>query len=749
MFKASSPYKIYKYKKISDAFKKIKKEINYKKYILYFVLFMYGFVSSYFFDHHTNSKIENVLYEKNTFDGTIIDVVFKNDKYTLTIYLTDYGEKIETYCDLSIIDKILPGYKIRLEGIIKNIDDVSNLGAYNEKEYKKNKKIFYNFSGDIVEIKKGYIFILSNLYDLKFRINKIYDSLLDEQDSSILKAMILGESSSLDSDIKTLYKNGGIIHILAISGMHVAIIAEVLKKLLGKIIKNKKAKTIVLILTIGIYVILTGCNISTLRALIMMSFSELAQLMGRDYDSLSGLCFAAILLLVINPKNLFNLSFILSFASIISLKLSLKLNGPLKKFSSDISVYVLMIPILSYNFYQFQGLSIFANILILPLTKILVILSFLIILVNDLNYNLAMIFSRIVSLILLYYENVLTYLSKLTGFNILVGKMNLIQVVLWYSIYILLYLNCKNKNLFISNKRRSLKRICVIFIMILVLIKNFLSSDNDVLVTFIDVEHGDSSLIYDEKENIKILIDGGGLHDAPKDTGTYNVYPYLKYLGIDELDVAIVSHADRDHIKGVIELVDLVTIHNVIVPYGECDAKLYDELIGKCKEKDIPIKKVKKGDTIDVGELKLEVLNPDENKNELSENNNSIVIDMNVFDHHILFTGDIEKESEEIILRDGLIDSNFFIMKIPHHGSDTSSTSSFVKMVNPKYAVLGIPGAIQEYYYDINENELLITAGKDGKAIEKFKKNNIYKYKKATLLDTNYFGMITFRFGGD
>lgn len=719
-----------KYQNYKALYKDIAKSFNIYRLILIIFFFTYGFASSYLINNHKNKLGNDFLNKAGTYEGVIVDVAERPDNYRVKIYIRSIKENVEIYIDKNNCETLLPGYHLTIKGTMSKLDPLKNYGSYDSKEYKKHEKIFYNFYGSVTEVKKGKIFFITNLYRFKNKICKIYDSILDEKYSGIVKAMIVGESSMLDEDIKTLYKNSGVFHILAISGMHVGIISMALKVLLKKIKGKENIKKIFLVSILFGYTLLTGASISTLRAFLMLTFSELAELFNKDYKSTYGLALSAIVILIINPTNLFNMSFILSFGAICAMKVKLDLPYSLESQASNISVFAIMTPIIIFNFYNIQGLSIIANIFILPLTSILVISCIVCLIFYCINSNVSFIIGKIITYILTYYEEVLKFLSELPFYNNITGKMSILTISLWYVIYYFILNLSKNKNHTLDDKRKKLKHekllcICIVLFIILLNYKN-----KNVLVTFIDVGHGDSILIYDEKENRSMLIDGGGSNGEEKDKGTYNVYPYLKYLGLTEIDLAVVTHTDRDHIKGIIELIDIINIRKIALPYGDLEGSYYESLIKKCEDKNISIERLKENDEFYVGRVRNIVLAPpvysSEYDDSFSSNNHSIVIESIYDDKKFLFAGDIEKEIETILLDENSVDKNYYLLKIPHHGSNTSSTKEFVERVNPKYGI--------------------IMGSKTN--IRNFNGKNVFKYKNTKIIDTYNCGMIIFELKG-
>ena len=153
---------------------------------------------------------------------------------------------------------------------------------------------------------------------------------------------------------------------------------------------------------------------------------------------------------------------------------------------------------------------------------------------------------------------------------------------------------------------------------------------------------------------------------------------------------------DSDHIGGLFYILENLKIKNVIIPLQKEEYSNIDKLLDLVNEKSLNLIVVKSGDKIEVeNDLYFDVLWPDKNEmiSDNSINNNSLVCKLNYLDFSVLFTGDIEKEAEEKIIRNyknNLNILNSTILKVPHHGSNTSSTQEFLEKVNPKVALIGV-----------------------------------------------------------
>lgn len=705
--------------------------ISYRYFLIelagIFLIFNFGFIRIKQIDNHKNKQVEEILYTSCEFQGIILEADERVSNYKTVIKLDNYKEKIELYMSKDNYLDVYPGDEVKLKGVLSPIKENSNLGMYNDKQNKNENGIFYEFQGTVTDYKASNNYLMSFLTRLRRLLCKIFDKSMNEKASSLLKAMIIGETQFLNSDFKELFKEGGVAHILAISGLHVSLIAAIISKVLSPLKVNNQTKTIISFSIIFFYCFLTGMSVSTVRAMLMIAFSNFSKLSKRSYESRSGPFFAAFVMLLYKPLWLFSLGFILSFSSILAIKCKL----PLKKFKEqalNLSIFLFNVPVLAYNFYTFSGLSIVANILIVPFAEYLVALSFAIMLSYFVNANVSIICGKFVELIVHYFENILTMLSGFDGFNVITGKISLLSVVLWYLGYIVLYKYIEWRNINPNDKVLKRKFLVALTAIVLVTAITVFPKGNKYHATFIDVEHGDAAVLWNDKKNECVIIDGGGTGNSVKDVGTYNVYPYLKYLGVRKINYAVVTHTDRDHIKGIIELCGLIEIENVILPDANNSGNLYESLITICKEKNINLFKIKNGDELDLGKMHFRCIYPFSNNEQYNfdTNNSSLVLLCTIYNKKILFTGDIEQEAENLIVSSNE-NIKCDILKVAHHGSKTSSSALFVEAASPEVAI------VSGNYSNIKT----------------FNKVQKWKFKNSIVLSTYYNGMIDITFKED
>jgi len=627
--------------------------------------------------------------------GTVEDISYNQDgKITCIIYakklIKDSNSiekpiKIKAYINSK--QKIEWGDFIEVEGEISEFEPCRNPGGWNEAVYMKSRRIEYKFYGELSRVITSSDSASKLIFLLRERLSNVYECLLAEKEAAIIKAMILGEKAGLGQEEKTLYQQGGILHILAISGLHISIISFSLEKLL-KILKMKKIfKNLFIVSFLSIYCVLTGFGVSTIRAVIMISVILLGEVLLREHDFCSSLSFAALLILLWQPLFLWDAGFQLSFTAI----LGLIFISPLFKrlyflpksirnlLSASLGAGFATLPIVAYHFYYISTIAFLLNIIVVPLAIFLVAFGFLAGLVGLFWIDGAAFIMGIVHYILSFYEYMLHLFLKIPYAYIITGRFSPWQMIFYYlSLFIPVgYIRLKRKNK-LNKKLWIYSFIFTTFVWLFLFIK-----PDSFHIVFLDVGQGDSIAIH-TKSKKHVLIDGG-----EKDSSKV-LLPYLRYKGIECLDAVFLTHPDKDHLGGLVGLLKSIKIKKIYVTVKDIGSdELYRDFIIQANHSGIPCHLLKQGDKINFDELVFYCLYPENNEIYLENgwNRASMTLKMVYKEQSFLFTGDIEKEEEEKMTHQYKpMDVDF--LKVPHHGSKTSSTMEFIEWCNPEYAVI-------------------------------------------------------------
>ena len=592
-------------------------------------------------------------------------------------------------------------------------EKATNSGGFDYRNYLKSKNIFFCGTTEDMGLAVAghkYNYFTDFIDKVRDNCSKFISKTLPFNEEGVLKAYIIGDSSSLSDEMKESFKNSGLSHVLAVSGMHVVVFISCLIAFLKIFIISKRKQVVIAALSVIFFVFLTGASTSVIRAGVMFLMGIMPPLIFKRMDSVTSLTFVAALLAVFNPSVIFEASFMLSFAATLGilifsqsfsdklsfvyskLKEGTKIRRLLKSICDLIAVglaaQIFIIPLQVYLFNEISSLSVIATVIVNPLLSPMLIGGLLFCLVSFISPLLAFPFAGFTYV----FTKILILIAKFFA-NLPFSRIPVIDVTIFsLFIYALIVISIYFK--FIENNHKAFRVfVCSACVLTMTFtISNFLYKDT-IQVSFINVGQGDCSLIK-TSENCDILIDAGG-EDNDYSTGTKIVKPYLIKNGVYDIEYAIASHGHTDHINGIIGLIDEFKIEKIIVPYGFGLTDSAKELILKAEENDIEILYMKHGDVLKINdEMKLEAIMPDEKiityTTQDDENDRSLLLKFTYGDTSFMFTGDLTSvgEAYAVSYYKEMLDAD--VLKIAHHGSKHSTTEEFLEAVSPKYAYIPV-----------------------------------------------------------
>ena len=680
-------------------------------------------------------KIENTAFGKNIY---LKGVEVENGEKNVSVK--------RIFVNTEKIPNVKIGNIIKVRGKLRQFEEAANKGNFDSRKYYLSLGFYGKIEAGTIEvINSEYSGIRQGLYELRMEIierleklcsdNKGIFSIINNK-NGIIGAIILGDKTDLDSDIKELYSVSGIAHILAISGLHISFIGMAIYRLLRRRFRFlfSAAVSIPVVLSFGI---MSGLGISTIRAIIMFILKIIGEVLGRKYDAITAISLAGLVLLVQNPFVVCNSGFQMSFGAIIAIVLILPIveeilntdNKIIKVLSANFTISLVMNPILAWNYYELPTFSFLLNIVVVPLMSVVIVSSIVGIFCSCIMFG----FGKVVIFpgcgILELYTFLCNIINKSSVASIVVGQPKVTIIIVYYAILLVVLFGLKNirtkytraekerniikkeTGLVLEKKAKKERRIkgqnvklrlaCIVGFLLLNCLIYYIPNPG-FYITFINVGQGDGILIHGDN-GTKVMVDGGSTSE--KQVAKNCIVPYLKAEGIGTIDYSIITHTDKDHISGILEILEnnnsnRIRIKNLVMPDINMKDDTYNELIEKAKLKKINVLYIKKGDTLSLGKTKIKCIYPETTTTASDKNDYCTVLSVKNKTSKILLTGDISKEIEEKIKDD--IEENYTVLKVAHHGSNYSSSEKFLKKVNPKYSIISV-GKNNSYGHPGNE----------------------------------------------
>lgn len=560
------------------------------------------------------AKFQSNISQDIKFIGTVIEEEKESEYYNNYIVKINNINEKENYRNICLLIKIKKNKNIEnkklkygdlifISGLFEHATTRRNYKGFDYSQYLKTKNIYGICKTDVNSLKvlKENSCFVTNMWINKLRnaLKNNLQTLLPSDTASIAIALFLGDSSLIEDTQKQTFSNASLSHVLAISGMHVTYVIVGCSWILNRFDKRKSKYVFIVFLIF--FAQLVGGSPSVIRAVIMSSIMIASKIFYRKSDVINNISISCFIILIINPYNILNLGFQLSFLGTLGIvlfnkkieeylddlhfdkyKLSNKnkkhnkseainknLNKSetinknkrhnknkstnLKKLKSliitSISANILILPILIYNFNIFSVTFLFSNILISPILGIIFLIGYITVIISVVSIKIAIPFAKFLDILIKIFNYIAIFSSNIEITRVLVTTPNIITVVLYY-IAIIYFFYYRSKVINNINYKMC-KRIIVIFSIVLILAKFIPINNNNFKIFFIDVGQGDSTLII-TKANKTILIDGGGSEIGDYNVGEKVLVPYLLNRKIKNIDYMIFSHFDSDHCGRII-----------------------------------------------------------------------------------------------------------------------------------------------------------------------------------------------------
>ena len=611
-------------------------------------------------------------YKLNSFDGYIVGkVVLSNENKS--VIKTDFikGKKFKT--KLLVYKKLDRGGSYKIRGKFYPPLPDMNKGTFNYEMNNKAQGIYLlgKISGYEKISEPREIYKISNLFI--DRAKYFFNKNLNERNAGLLASLILADKSLVDSIDRDRFDSLGMSHILAVSGLHIGVLALFLEFIIKKISKNKKFTDLALVIILFLYIMAIGFPISAVRAFLFYILYKGNTYLEKDIDNRDIFFLSLSIILFINPMAIYSISLLLSYGAIFGLifvyphlieRVSSK-NLVNKSIIGTLSVLISVFPLVNYYFSGFSLLVFAANLFIVPIYSIIISLGF----IMGIGIFPSLIGSFLDILMNATYGLESLLISK--GSIFLILKAFKFEYIFVYYIFLILILNRNKINEII---RPNLKLIEIYMTVSFIVMGIGIYKD---LMTFeisqLYVDQGDCTLI--SYRGKTYLIDTGGARFENKIAEKY-LFPSLKLRGVSTIDGIFISHFDEDHAGNLNKILKNYRVKNVFVNHLPKDKSILEN-----SEKYSNIIQLSKTDRVKLfKDTSMEVLL--DNKDRSDENDKSMVLLLNHKGFKTLFTGDISAEVES------QVDREINLLKVAHHGSKTSTSEEFLEKTKPVFAMI-------------------------------------------------------------
>ena len=621
------------------------------------------------------------------------------------------------------------GNKVKISGEASVFETARNPGNFDQKAYYGRWGIQVLVWAESVEIISPETDQVQHfLCELRSGWQKVLTEHLGEYYGGTMSAVLLGDKSGLDAEMKKLYQKNGIGHLLAISGLHMSFIGMGVYSLLRRsglgFIPAGVAGSVILML----YTIMIGAGVSSLRALIMFLVKVGADMTGRDYDLATSLALAAAVLTWQQPLYITDAGFLLSFGAILGLILLSPVFAELfgtassnlpaagrwlaSGLVSSLSVNILLLGPVLYFYFEIPPYSVFLNLLVIPVMPVAMGAGIIGSALAPVSAVVGGAVLKLSGAVLWLYDQLCFAAGMLPGSRLVTGKPWAGWLVVYYVV-----LGCLCSLFYYLHHKREAEGaeeshgdrytvmlrlpgcgIVLCAVLMAVMCRMGYQDAAGIQASVLDVGQGDSIHIRGREGNY--LIDGGS--SDVSSAGIYRIEPYLLANAVDTLDYVFVTHGDEDHVNGIKQLLEGqklgIRIRRLVLPPEEFHDEKLKGLARTAWENGTKVLVMHAGDEIaeaasrekkdtETDTLVLTCLGPEEGQGLKPGNEASLVLALSYGEFHMLLTGDVEGRGEQMLCgneRPG----QYNVLKAAHHGSRNSGTEEFLQVIRPSVALI-------------------------------------------------------------
>jgi competence protein ComEC len=612
------------------------------------------------------------------------------------------------------------GDKIIFRGKVGNLSRARNPGDFNLKSYYQLNgiagRVYINGSEDVLCISRlnRFDFKRDVVERLRNYMRGKVKTFMTGEEAELARAMVIGERLGISKELNEQFINTGTVHILAVSGLHVGFFTGILMIIASLLRIPRKVRFFSIAPVLILYAMVVGMTPSVTRAVIMALVFLFGHFLQRQSQILNSLGFAALLILAFSPSQLFAPGFQLSFVAVLSIALlhqrilgvlrssypSLRDNPYLNSMLSfallTVSATIGTVPLTTYYFHRVSLVSVFANFLIVPLAGLFISMVFASLFIGIFLPGLAALYGSVAQV----------FGHAIIQLNVLIGKMRISHIAIndvqWsfaFLYFLWFFLVAAFANGGPSPRRKVLWGKIIFSILLganLILYANIFGVKHEAKLFVLDVGQGDAILV--QLPDGKNMLVDSGLKFRNYDIGERVIVPFLKRNGVEKIDYFVITHLHSDHIGGAVSVIRNVRVDNFIYPEQFSRSAAWAKTVAFVSQLKIPARSIRAGVILDsASTCRVYVLHP--NRKYVGEgglaykarfNDGSIVLKVCIGEKSFLLVGDIGKRVEHDLVR---VYGNFLasdVYKAGHHGSNTSSSIEFLKVVHPSYAVISV-----------------------------------------------------------
>lgn len=602
----------------------------------------------------------------------------KKEKVLIRYYFSSEEEKRK-------FQYVKPGFVCKVKGQLTEPKPNKNPNLFHYKNYLAHRGVYWVLGVNVFEKCADESTWKHTLINLRFNGLKKIERVFPSSTAGVTQALLFGETGLIAEDTMKAFRELGVVHLLAISGLHVGLVFAILYYCLLRIGVTKESVTWIGIVFLLCYIVLTGASPSVMRASSMLIVILLSRKVASKLSTIDSLSIVFVMLVLYDPFAVFNvgfqLSFMVSFSLVVSSAVILNTSSSIAQLVKVTVVAQLSsLPIILYHFYEFSLLGFLTNLLYVPL------FSFIVLPMTIIVYILS------VEWLILFHKHLLdgiqwvsTFIASFPFSTIVMGKPPFMLLIGYLIAIYIVFVGFEKRKYMLSG-------LLLIFWASTHMLINTYNPYGEIV--FVDVGQGDATLIKLPYNRGTYLIDTGGEVPFSKEeweerksrfsVGEDIVVPFLKSKGITSIDTLILTHGDLDHIGGSEAVLREMKVKEVLISPNSDEKGEMKKIMKIAGQKKVPVKEAWYPYSWAGDKDGLHIVSPQDE--EYEGNNDSIVLYGEIGSLRWLFTGDLEEQGENEFIRN--FDLPIDVLKVGHHGSNTSTTEEFLIDTKPSVAVI-------------------------------------------------------------